>query len=265
MTTGTAHLIAAGTLTGKRRTLITSLPLGKIHPNPEQPRRYFDPEALAELAESIRERGLLQPVIVRHRDDGDYILLAGERRYRASGMAGLPAIPALVRDDDPLVIAMIENLQREDLTPLEEAIGIAGLIQEHGYTHSDVATILHKSRPHVSNTLALTKLPERIREEYSTRPNVSRDILITVARQPDEAAMLELWNSVREEPVSVRAFRKGLAPSGGSVEPTVRRAILAARRLGRRLDALPAALDDEEHASLLRSLRRLRKKIDAFL
>lgn len=265
MATGTAQLMAAGTLTGKRRTLITALPLERIRPNPEQPRRHFDPEALEELARSIRERGLLQPVIVRRADEGDYLLVAGERRFRASRMAGLAAIPALVRDDDPLAVAMIENLQREDLTPLEEALGIAALIREHGYTHADVASILHKSRPHVSNTLALTRLPERIQVEYSENPGVSRDILITVARQADESAMLEMWERVRQEPPSVRAFRKEIAPSGKDAEPTVRRAILAARRLGRRLDALPAGAGDEERASLRRTLRRLRKKIDAFI
>ncbi|MGH7898194.1 MAG: ParB/RepB/Spo0J family partition protein, partial [Candidatus Binatia bacterium] len=172
------RLMAAGSVVKGRRTLVTALGLGEIRPNAAQPRRHFDEQSLRELAESIRERGVLQPVIVKREDDGRFLLLAGERRYRAAKMAGLEAIPALVRDDHPLEIAMIENLQREDLTPLEEALGIAALIREQGYTHAEIADLLHKSRPHVSNTLALTRLPQSIQDEYNADPTTSRDILI---------------------------------------------------------------------------------------
>jgi ParB family chromosome partitioning protein len=259
-----ARLIAAGSISGKRRTLITALPLERIRPNPDQPRRYFDEQSLQELAASIRERGILQPVIVRPSGDGSYMLLAGERRFRASHIAGLTSIPALVRDDNPLEIAMIENLQRENLTPLEEALGISALIHEHGYTHADVATIVHKSRPHVTNTLALTRLPQSIREEYSADPSVSRDILISVARQKDEESMLVMWRRVKLERLSVKKFRAEIAPEG-DLEPQVRQTINAARRLGRRLEALPAGIAGEARARLTRSLRRVRKKIEAFL
>jgi ParB family transcriptional regulator, chromosome partitioning protein len=258
------RLMAAGSIAKGRRTLVTALPLDAIRPNPDQPRRFFDETSLAELAESIRARGLLQPVIVKREEDGRFLLLAGERRYRASRMAGLEAIPALVRDDHPLEIAMIENLQREDLTPLEEALGIAALIEAQGYTHSEVADMLHKSRPHVSNTLALTRLPKAIQEEYNTDPTISRDILISVARQPDEQAMLALWQRAKLERLSVKSFREGLAPRTDA-EPAVRQAINAARRLGRRLAALPEEIPDEPRASLERTLRRLRKKIERLL
>lgn len=259
-----ARLIAAGSISGRRRTLITALPLGEIHPNPNQPRRHFDEQALAELADSIRERGLLQPVIVKREPAGGYLLLAGERRYRASQMAGLPAIPAIVRDDDPLEIAMIENLQRENLTPLEEALGIQALIDQRGYTHADVATLIHKSRPHVSNTLALTRLPQAIRDEYNVDPSVSRDILITVARQKDEKAMLSMWRRVRLERLSVKSFRDHVAPRV-DVEPRVRQTITAARRLGRKLADLPDHIPSEARQRLGRTLRRLRRRIDAVL
>jgi ParB family chromosome partitioning protein len=258
------RLIAAGSITGGRRTLITALPLDQIRPNPEQPRRHFDPQSLAELAESIRERGVLQPVIVKRDGDGSYLLLAGERRYRASKMVGLPAIPAMVRDDHPLEIAMIENLQREDLTPLEEALGIASLIAAQGYTHAEVADMLHKSRPHVSNTLALTRLPVSIQEEYSADPSVSRDILISVARQKDEESMLALWRRAKLEGLSVKSFREKVAPKT-DVEPEVRQTINAARRLGRKLAALPEQIADQPRRRLERTLRRLRKKIEAVL
>jgi len=258
------RLLAAGSITKGRRTLVTGLRLEQIRPNPEQPRRFFDEQSLAELAQSIRERGVLQPVIVKREPDGQYLLLAGERRYRASKIAGLSAIPALVRDDHPLEIAMIENLQREDLTPLEEALGIAALIQAQGYTHAEVADMLHKSRPHVSNTLALTRLPKAIQDEYNADPTISRDILISVARQKDEDAMLALWQRARLERLSVKSFREEIAPPTDA-EPQVRQAINAARRLGRKLAALPERISEDPRARLERTLRRLRKKIERFL
>ena len=258
------RLLAAGSISGKRRTVITSLPLDRIEPNPEQPRRHFDEERLRELSESIRDRGLIQPIVVRAQPNGTYLLIAGERRYRASRMAGLAAIPAIVRDDDPLEVALIENLQREDLTPLEEALGISALIREHAYTHADVASLLHKSRPHVTNTLALTKLPETIQKEYSAEPSVSRDILITIARQTDEEAMLAMWRRAKLERLSVKEFRREVTPKE-NVGPEVRHAINAARRLGRRLAALPGELPAEPRARLQRTLRRLRKRIETFL
>jgi ParB family chromosome partitioning protein len=258
------RLVAAGAVSKGRRTIVAALALDQIRPNPEQPRRHFDERSLAELAESIRTRGLLQPVIVKRESDGRYLLLAGERRYRASKMAGLTSIPALVRDDHPLEIAMIENLQREDLTPLEEALGIAALIDAQGYTHAEVADLIHKSRPHVSNTLALTRLPQAIQDEYNTDPTISRDILISVARQKDEQAMLDLWRRAKLERLSVKSFREELTPRT-AIEPEVRQAINAARRLGRKLAALPERISDEPRARLGRTLRRLRKKIEAVL
>jgi ParB family chromosome partitioning protein len=258
------RLIAAGSIARGRRTLITALPLERIRPNPDQPRRHFDEQSLAELAESIRQRGVLQPVIVRREGDEQYLLLAGERRYRAARIAGLDAIPALVRDDHPLEIAMIENLQREDLTPLEEALGIAALIDAQGYTHAEVADLLHKSRPHVSNTLALTRLPKTIQDEYNADPSISRDILISVARQKDELTMLALWKRAKLERLSVKTFREELSPRTDPA-PDIRLAIYAARRLGRRLAVLPEQIDPEPRSRLERTLRRLRKRIERFL
>jgi len=258
------RLLAAGSISKGRRTIVTALPLEQIRPNPDQPRRHFDEESLRELAESIRERGVLQPVIVKREPEGPFLLLAGERRYRAAKMAGLTVIPAMVRDDHPLEVAMIENLQREDLTPLEEALGIAALIREQGYTHAEVADLLHKSRPQVSNTLALTRLPQAIQDEYNADPTISRDILISVARQGDEAAMLALWRRAKLERLSVKSFRDHLEPKT-ALEPEVRQAINAARRLGRKLAQLPPVIADEPRARLERTLRRLRGRIERFL
>jgi ParB family chromosome partitioning protein len=139
------------------------LPLTAIRPNPQQPRRRFSEESLAELAASIREKGLLQPLVVRPKGDG-YELVAGERRYRAAILAGLTEVPALVRDltdQEALELALVENLQREDLTPLEEARGYQALLGM-GLTQEEVAKRVGKARSTVANALRLLQLPEEV-------------------------------------------------------------------------------------------------------
>lgn len=131
-----------------------------IHPSPYQPRRHFEPEALARLADSIRAQGLIQPIVVRRRS-GEYELIAGERRWRAAQLAGLAQIPALVReidDHEAAALALIENLQREDLDPIEQAEAMRRLIDEFAMTHQQVADVLGISRPVVSNALRLLDL-----------------------------------------------------------------------------------------------------------
>lgn len=143
-----------------------TIPIEFITRNRNNPRRQFDPEELDDLARSIRRHGIVQPVVVRAMGGGRYELIAGERRWRAAQRAGLAAIPALVRDVDDrtaLELAIVENVQRADLNPLEEAQGYAQLIAEHGYTQSDLGDIIGKSRSHVANTLRLMKLPEPVR------------------------------------------------------------------------------------------------------
>lgn len=138
------------------------LKLDDVVPNPLQPRVGFDDQGLDELAGSIAEVGVLQPVVVRPLDDGRFALIAGERRWRAARRAGLAEIPAVVRhsdDKDTLTEALIENLQRQDLSPLEEAAAFQQLLEDHGMTHDQVATAVGKSRPAVTNTLRLLQLP----------------------------------------------------------------------------------------------------------
>ncbi len=141
------------------------IPVDRITPNPFQPRKHFDDDALAELRASIAEYGVLVPIIVRRRGDA-YELVAGERRWRASAALGRPTIPAIVResdDRDSLEVAIVENLQRENLNALEEAAGFAALIEEHGFTQDEVARRLGKSRPAIANTLRLLNLPDAVK------------------------------------------------------------------------------------------------------
>lgn len=150
----------------KRKGGVEELDLELISPNPYQPRRQFSDEALAELAASIRTHGVVQPLIVREEKDGSYTLIAGERRLRAAKLADLDKVPALVRDYDETSaaeVALIENLQREDLNPVEEGEAYRRLIETWGYTQEKVAETVGKSRPYVANLLRLLALPEEVR------------------------------------------------------------------------------------------------------
>lgn len=143
------------------------VPIEFVTRNPRNPRRYFDENELRDLASSIRQHGIVQPVVVRTVGSGRYEIIAGERRWRAAQLAGFIEIPVIVRDVDDrtaLEIAIVENVQRADLNPLEEAMGYDQLIAEHGYTQNDLGEIIGKSRSHVANSLRLLKLPDPVRE-----------------------------------------------------------------------------------------------------
>lgn len=143
------------------------VPIEFVGRNPRNPRRYFDESELQDLASSIRQHGIVQPVVVRTIADNRYEIIAGERRWRAAQLAGLTDIPVIIRDVDDrtaLEIAIVENVQRSDLNPLEEAMGYELLIADHGYTQNDLGEIIGKSRSHVANSLRLLKLPEPVRD-----------------------------------------------------------------------------------------------------
>lgn len=142
------------------------VPVEKVAPNPDQPRRHFDKDALNDLAASIREKGIIQPLIVRLKDGG-YQIVAGERRWRAAQLAQLHEVPVLVRDFDDtevLEIAIIENIQRADLNPVEEAMGYTQLMEKFGHTQEKLAEALGKSRSHIANSVRLLQLPQEVRD-----------------------------------------------------------------------------------------------------
>src|SRR6478752_4206302 len=145
---------------------VREIDIVRIKPNPNQPRVQFDEDALDELAESIRERGVLQPILLKPNGE-DYLIVAGERRWRAAQRARIHTIPAIVREIDDTStaeIALIENIQRQDLNPLEEAEGYRQLIERYGHTQDDVGRIVHKSRSHVANLLRLLDLPDPVQQ-----------------------------------------------------------------------------------------------------
>ncbi len=249
--------------------MVSAIPIDRIAPNPAQPRRHFNPDALNELAASIRKHGVLQPIIVcRAATDvvGEgYLIMAGERRFRASKLAGLDVLPALVRDDDPIEVAMIENLQREDLSPLEEAEGLGSLIDQYSYTHETLAELIGKSRPYVSNTLALCRLPQHIKDDYYAEPVVSREILISVSRAENEERQEMLWKLAKMRRLSVQKFRSAQAGEVGSRSDVVELGKLL-RRFGRRLKvAVGSELTGDQRADAVRMLERARGQIDRAL
>lgn len=169
------------------------LPLSIIDPNPEQPRRQLGD--LDDLTASIAEKGVLEPILVRSSDDGRYMIISGERRYRAAEAAGLQEIPAIELDADDsevLEIALIENIQRKDLTPFEEAEGFQVLQEKFGYTHERLAQVLGKSRTTITESLQLNQIPNRIRQMCLEAGITSKSVLIQIARADDETAMASL-------------------------------------------------------------------------
>lgn len=207
-----------------RESALAELPLGSVVPNPRQPRAHFDEEHLTALAASINELGVLQPILVRPIENGRYELVAGERRWRAAKRAGLQTIPALIKtvsNAASLEQALVENLHREDLTPLEEAAAFQQLIEDFGLTHDEVATQVGKSRAAISNTLRLFQLPpsiQRMLTEGQLTAGHARALLAT----PDRAFQEALARRAVGEELSVRAVETAVKlrnDLGGSPTP----------------------------------------------
>ncbi len=199
-------------VTGDRGSALIEVPIARIIPNSFQPRKHFDEEHLASLTASVRELGVLQPVLVRPAQDEHYELIAGERRWRAAKRAGLQTIPALVRevtDDASLEQALVENLHRADLNPLEEGAAYQQLIEDFHLTHDEVATRVGKSRAAISNTLRLFQLPptiQRLVAEGQLAEGHARALLAT----PDRAFQEALAKRTVSQGLSVRAVEEAV-------------------------------------------------------
>lgn len=183
------------------------IPTERIRPNRHQPRTFFNSEAMEELAASIRLHGMVQPIVVRPHEDGGFEILAGERRYQAAKRAGLESVPALVRPADDglaLEIALVENLLREDLNPMEEARAYSTLIESYGLTQEEVAERVGRDRSTVANTLRLLTLPAEVQEEVA-QGRLSEGHARAVLRLADRDAQMALAQAIREEGLSVRS------------------------------------------------------------
>lgn len=181
-----------------------TLPVAQLQPGKYQPRRHFDEEALSELADSIERHGIMQPIVVRVVGKNAYEIIAGERRWRAAKLAKIAAVPVIIREIDDtqaLELALIENIQRADLNPLEEAAGYQRLMDDFSYTQEQLAQVVGKSRSHVANLLRLLKLPESIKRRIDTGElTMGHARAILMAKNPEELAqqIIEIGLSVRQ-------------------------------------------------------------------
>ncbi|MGX7031261.1 ParB/RepB/Spo0J family partition protein [Vagococcus zengguangii] len=196
-----------------KREEIVEIPLSELRPNPYQPRKIFDEEALKELARSIEQSGVFQPIIVRESEVKGYEIIAGERRYRASILAGKETIPAIIREFDEaamMQVAVLENLQREDLSPLEEAEAYEMLMKNLGLTQNEIAEKLGKSRPYITNYLRLLTLPALVKELLHSE-EISMGIARTLLALKDEQQIVPIAKRAVKEQLTVRQLEKLVA------------------------------------------------------
>ncbi|MDL1978451.1 MAG: ParB/RepB/Spo0J family partition protein [Deltaproteobacteria bacterium] len=244
-----------------------NVPIHEIKANPDQPRQYFDEESLAELAESIRQKGVLQPVIVRIDEDRSVYLVAGERRLRAAREAGLDQIPAILTKGNPAEIALIENLQRENLKPVEEAEAFAHMIQEYSYTQEQLSTVVGKARTTITETLGLNRLPEEVKEECRRADIYPRRLLVEIAKQKTTKNMVALFNSVKEGNLKSDQVRKiARKPQKRSMRTPAAIISDRANQLCQSLEKLNLdTVEETEKLRLVRVLQDMKGLIDRFL
>ena len=200
----------AGTDDWGSSTTVQEIPVGELDPNPDQPRRTFSEESIGQLADSIREQGILQPLLVAPSDGGRYMIIAGERRFRAGRMAGLETLPCIVKDIDVIrqrEVALIENLQREDLNPIEAARGVKALMDQCGYTQEKIGERLGKSRPAVANMMRLLQLPDEVTEMVKDG-RLSAGHARVLAGISDPAEQIRLARKAVDEELNVRQMEQ---------------------------------------------------------
>ncbi|MGE4266974.1 MAG: ParB/RepB/Spo0J family partition protein [Deferribacterales bacterium] len=203
----------------KPRAMVSEIDITDIYPNPDQPRKVFDEAALAELTESIRRNGIIQPIVLANTEEG-YVIIAGERRWRAAGLAGLRRVPAVVREitreSEQMELALIENIQREDLGALELARAYKNLMDTHGYRQEDVSDVVGKSRSAVANTIRLLGLPARVIEALELKQITEGHARCLIGL--DEKKAVEILIKIIENNLSVREVEK-LASKKEKPEP----------------------------------------------
>jgi ParB family chromosome partitioning protein len=233
---------ASGVIVADRNEIDINL----ISPNPKQPRTVFDEEQLNELAASIKEVGLLQPPVVRSIGGGKYQLIMGERRYRASKLAGLKSIPVIIRqtpDDQLLREALVENIHRSQLNPLEEGAAYQQLLNDFGYTHDELADRLGKSRPAITNTMRLLNLPASVQRRVAAGVLTAGHARALLSLS-DEKEIEALANRIVAEGLTVRAVEEIVATGGAKIKGgSIKRGKLLAPRLKEISDQLSDALD----------------------
>ena len=254
---------------------LLELPVDAVHPNPKQPRRKFDGEAGSGLAESIKHQGVIQPLLVRPRAAGGYEIVAGERRWRAAREAGIPTVPAVVReadDRDTLLLGLIENVAREQLTPVEEARAYAVLLDEFQLSLGDVAERVGRSKPSVSNRIRLLDLPDDVLGMVE-RGQLTEGHARAVLAVPDHEGRRRLAREIVQKGLSVRVAEQRAKWAGARRKPRVRTAPVDPALAARARDALERLIgyrarvtasrieltfaDEHELAEIVEALERL--------
>lgn len=227
-----------------------------VQPDPEQPRKYFDEQALAELKASIEQHGVLQPVLVRQGADGGLLLVSGERRYQAAKLAGCQTIPAVFTDGEPAEISIVENLLRENLTAIEEAEAIDRLRMQHNYLLSDLSAVLGKSDSTLSEILSLNKLPDEVKNDCRNDPKAARGILVEIAKKKDSVTMTALYTKYKETGLTRGEIRtKPRTPKPADAPVDLSFVSLSAEKI----DSLDLAKLDQAQKDLLKAeLTKLR-------
>lgn len=251
---------------------IIEVDISQLRPNPDQPRQNFDEEAIQGLAKSIEEHGLLQPIAVARDPDREsgYIVVAGERRYRAHQVLQRETIPAVVTSGKLDEISLIENVQRENLSPLEEAEALQKMMDRHGYTQVELGKIIGKKQNTVSELLRLTKLPQTIKEHYVASSKVSKSAMIELTRLESEADQLRFWEEIKDGGITVRAARvKKPKKAESSSKPPTRSPTLATLKAGRRFaealldpDLTTLRIDEPTYNELVELHRKIGERIN---
>lgn len=249
-------------LFGARQDLprVVELDVVKINPNPNQPRKFFDETSLRELADSIKSKGLLQPILVQAGEGDTYTLVAGERRWRAHKLADIETIPAIITDGNSDEIALIENIQRENLRPLEEAEALKRLIDAHGYTQEEAGKVVGKARNTITALLSILTLPEDILAECRNSDRVAKSFLIELASTPGDKQR-EVWELFTAGKVSrsretVRSVKKGKIEKKHEDTP-FEKTIRAFKICTRVLEANAGELTADELQSILQAKAEL--------
>lgn len=252
---------------GEGSIRVVDISLATCRPNPDQPRKVFNPSALKELADSIAEHGLLQPITVKRdpKQKDCFIIVAGERRYKAFELLGRETIPAIITSGKEDEIALIENLQREALTPMEEAEALLRLKEKYNYTQEELAKSVGKARATVTNLLKLNTLPKRIRRECSMSNIANRSFLMELARVDDPKEQLSLWKEAKKRGVTVRQARIKKQSKREQQDSDSQRILSSGKRFISELERLSSNkvhLSNERYEELLDIFKRFVAYVD---
>lgn len=250
----------------KTELRMMDVPLALCRPNPDQPRKYIDPDTLKDLAASIEVHGLIQPITVKRdsRKRGAFIIVAGERRFRAYESLGRETVPAILTTGKADEIALIENLQRQQLSPVEEAAALAKLQKKYSYTHEELGKAVGKARSTITNLLKLNDLPAKIKRESSTSNLATKSLLIELSKISDPKKQLAFWKDAKTRGITVKEARDRKAPTPNQrklSEKLAKKGMAFLTEL-EQLEEKGLSLDVEGYEKLLEVYKRFVKFID---